>query len=128
MQSTPTSDYATTDERGRNLTSDDANGNGVANVVQEGVDVLKNNPVLTLVAVGVLGFAIGTLAGRSTVRRRSTLDANLDSIQHALESARSGTSDTIGSWAKSLRNSGYLQDHVPARVKQQVRRLLSSVS
>lgn len=126
MQSTPTSDYATTDEHGRNLTSDDANG--VANVVQEGVDVLKNNPVLTLVAVGVLGFAIGTLAGRSTVRRRSTLDANLDSIQHALESARSSTSDTIGSWAKSLHNSGYLPDHVPARVKQQVRRLLSSVS
>jgi hypothetical protein len=128
MQSTPTSDYATTEEHGRNLTSDDANGNGVANVVQEGVDVLKNNPVLTLVAVGVLGFAIGTLAGRSTVRRRSTLDANLDSLQHALESARSGTSDTIGSWAKSLHNSGYLPDHVPARVKQQVRRLLSSVS
>ncbi|MBN9292321.1 MAG: hypothetical protein J0H36_14775 [Hyphomicrobium denitrificans] len=128
MQSTPTSDYATTDERGRSLTSDDANGNGVANVVQEGVDVLKNNPVLTLVAVGVLGFAIGTLAGRSTVRRRSTLDANLDSIQLALESARSGTSDTIGSWAKSFRNSGYLPDHVPVRVKQQVRRLLSSVS
>ncbi len=126
MQSTTSSDFTTTDERGRNLTTDD--DNGVSNVVQEGMDVLKNNPVLTLVAVGVLGFAIGTLAGRSTVRRRSTLDANLDSIQHAIESARSGTSDTIGSWTKSLRNSGYVPDHVPARVKQQVRRLLSSLS
>lgn len=126
MQNTPSSDYATRDERDQNPSEGD--GNGVVDVVQEGVDVLKNNPVLTLVAVGVLGFAIGTLAGRSSVRRRSTLDANLNSLQHAIEAARSGTSDTVGSWAKSLRNSGYLPDHVPARVKQQARRLLSTIS
>lgn len=126
MQRTSSSDFTSSDEGGRSYESDDSTGVGA--VVQGGVDVVKNNPVLALVAVGVLGFAIGTLAGRSTVRRRGTFEADLDSIQHAIESARSGTSDTIGGWAKSLRNSGYIPDHVPKSVKQQVRRLLSSIS
>ena len=126
MQTTSTSDYTSTDDFSRRYESDDSTS--VSTVVQDGVEVIKNNPVLTLVAVGVLGFAIGTLAGRSTVRRRGALEANLDSLQHAIESARSGTSDTIGGWAKSLRNSSYLSEHVPRGVKQQVRRMLSSIS
>lgn len=125
MPSTTSSDFESTADRGRDLTSDD---NGAHNAVQDGVDILKNNPMLTLVAVGVLGFAIGTLAGRSTVRRRSTLDANLDSLQRAIEAARSGTADTVGSWTRTLRNGGYLPDDVPGRVKHQIRRLLASVS
>jgi len=118
------SDFASTDGDQNHA----AENNGVRDAVQEGVDILKDNPVLTLVAVGVLGFAIGTLAGRSTVSRRGTLEANLDSLQHAIESARSGTADAVGGWTKTLRNGGYLPDHIPGRVKQQMRRLLASVS
>lgn len=104
-----------------------ANGNGVGHALKEGVDIMKDNPVLTLVTVGVIGFAIGTLAGRSTVRRRSTLDANLDSLQSAIDSARSGTSDAIGRWAKTLRNEGLAPEQIPAQVRRQVKRLMSSL-
>jgi hypothetical protein len=124
MSITPSSDFASPADHRRDVTVDDASGNAV----QKGMDIMKDNPVLTLVAVGVLGFAIGTLAGRSSVKRRSTLDANLDSLQHAIEAARSGASDTASSWAKALRNSDYLSDRIPARVRQQARRLLASVS
>jgi hypothetical protein len=124
MPSTTSSDFASTEDRGQYPAID---SNDVRNAAQQGMDILKDNPVLTLVAVGVLGFAIGTLAGRSTVRRRGTLDANLDSLQKAIEAARSGTADTVGGWTKTLRNEGLLPDQIPGRVKQQIRRLLASV-
>lgn len=125
MPSTTSSEFTSTADRGRDLA---ANGNGVRHAAQEGMDILKDNPVLTLVAVGVLGFAIGTLAGRSSVRRRSTFDANLDSLQSAIGAARSGAADTVGSWTKTLRSEGLLPEQIPDRVKQQIRRLLASVS
>lgn len=124
MPSTTSSESTSTTDRGRDLA---ANGNGVRHAAQEGMDILKDNPMLTLVAVGVLGFAIGTLAGRSSVRRRGTLEANLDSLQSAIDAARSGASDTVGSWTKTLRSEGLLPGQIPDRVKQQIRRLLAAV-
>lgn len=124
MPSTTSPEFTSTADRGRDRAT---NGNGVRNAAQEGMDILRDNPVLTLVAVGVLGFAIGTLAGRSSVGRRSTLDANLDSLQRAIETARSGTADTVGSWAKTLRSEGLMPEQIPGRVKHQIRRLLASV-
>ena len=124
MPSTTSSEFESTADRGRDFEADD---NSVQTVVQDGMDILKDNPVLTLVAVGVLGFAIGTLAGRSTVTRRSALDANLDALQKAVDAARSGTADTVGHWAKALRGEGLLPEQIPGRVKQQVRRLLASL-
>jgi hypothetical protein len=124
MPSTTSSEFPSTADRGRDLA---ANGNGVRHAAQEGMDILKDNPMLTLVAAGVLGFAIGTLAGRSSVRRRGTLEANLDSLQNAIDAARSGASDTVGSWTKTLRSEGLLPEQIPDRVKQQIRRLLAAV-
>jgi hypothetical protein len=124
MPSTTSSEFTSTADRGQDLKAD---GNGVRHAAQEGMDILKDNPVLTLVAVGVLGFAIGTLAGRSSVRRRSTLEANLDSLQGAIDAARSGAADTVGSWTKTLRSEGLLPEQIPDRVKQQIRRLLAAV-
>jgi hypothetical protein len=125
MPSTTSSEFTSTTDRGRDLA---ANGNGVRHAAQEGMDILKDNPMLTLVAAGVLGFAIGTLAGRSSVRRRGTLEANLDSLQNAIDAARSGASDTVGSWTKTLRSEGLLPEQIPDRVKQQIRRLLAAVT
>lgn len=104
-----------------------ANGSDIRQAAQQGLDIMKDNPMLTLVAVGVLGFAIGTLTGRSSVRRRSSLDANLDSLQSALDSARSGTSDAVSRWAKTLRQEGLMPEQIPARVRQQVKRLVASL-
>lgn len=125
MHSTASSNFSSDRDYGQEVT---AIGERVQETAREGVDILKDNPVLTLVAVGVLGFAIGTLAGRSSVRNRSTLDANLDSLQRAITAARSGASDTVESWQKTLRNEGLSLDQIPGRVRQQIRRLLASVS
>jgi len=125
MHSTSSSNFSSDRDYGQEVT---AIGERVQETAREGVDILKDNPVLTLVAVGVLGFAIGTLAGRSSVRNRSTLDANLDSLQRAITAARSGASDTVESWQKTLRNEGLSLDQIPGRVRQQIRRLLASVS
>ncbi|AGK56691.1 hypothetical protein HYPDE_25033 [Hyphomicrobium denitrificans 1NES1] len=124
MPNTTSPDFASTEDRGQYPAIDN---NGVRHAAQEGMDILKDNPMLTLVAVGVLGFAIGTLAGRSSIRRRGSLDANLDSLQQAIEAARSGTADTVGSWTKAFRDEGLLPDQIPNRVKQQIKRLLASV-
>jgi hypothetical protein len=126
MVNTISSEFETASDRGEKLATNGSNG--VNRAAQQGMDIMRDNPMLTLVAVGVLGFAIGTLAGRSSVRHRSTLDANLDSLQRAIESARSGAADTVGNWTKTLKNEGLLPEHIPDRVKQQVRRLLASVS
>jgi hypothetical protein len=108
------------------------NGSGLGDKLErsarEGMDILKENPVLTRVAVGVVGFAIGTLAGRSSVKNRSLLDANMDSLHRAVDAARAGTADTVGHWRKVLRDEGLSADQLPSRVKQQIRRLIASVS
>lgn len=125
MPNTTSSEFTSSADQQQNVAR--TTDNGSRNVAQEGIDILKENPVLTLVAVGVLGFAIGALAGRSSVRRRSGLDANWDSVQRAVGSARSGAAETVGSWTKTLRDEGLLPDQIPKRVKQQVRRLLQSL-
>ncbi|HVZ04022.1 hypothetical protein [Hyphomicrobium sp.] len=120
--STTSSDYSS----GRTSGQDVATlGEKVQETAREGVDILRENPVFTLVAVGVLGFAIGTLAGRSSVRNRNTLDANLASLQRAITAARSGASDTVGNWRQMLKNEGLMPDQIPGRLKEQIRRLLS---
>jgi hypothetical protein len=103
-------------------------GDRIQNAASEGVDILRENPVLTLVAVGVLGFAIGTLAGRSSVRQRRALDANLDSLQRAFHGARAGTVDAVGSLRKALKDEGLLPDQLSGRVKQKFSRLLTSIT
>lgn len=123
MHST-TSDFSSSRDAGQDVATI---GNKIQDTASEGVDILKENPVLTLVAVGVLGFALGTLAGRSSVRRRGTLDANWDSLHRAIDAARSGTADKVGSWRKTLKNEGLLPEQIPGRVKHQIRRLLASV-
>ncbi len=103
-------------------------GNRIQDTAREGVDILKENPVLTLVAVGVLGFAVGALAGRSSVRRHGALDTSWDSLHRAINAARSGTSDRVDSWRQSLKNEGLSPEQLPNRVKQQFRKLLASIS
>ena len=109
---------------------DDGSGIGdkLERSAREGMDILKENPLLTLVSVGVVGFAIGTLAGRSSVKNRSLLDTNMDSLHRAVDAARSGTADTVGHWRKILRNEGLSPDQLPSQVKKQIRRLIASVS
>jgi len=126
MASHTASESTSTVDRARNVTRSH-DENGARSVARDGVDLLKENPVLTLVAVGVVGFAIGTLAGRSSVRRRGTLDANWDSVQRAIDAARSGASDTVGGWAKTLKSEGLWPEQIPGRVKRQINRLLQSV-
>lgn len=108
------------------------NGSGLGNKLEhsarEGMDILKENPVLALVAVGVVGFAIGTLAGRSSVKNRGLLESHMDALHRAVDAARSGTADTVGHWSKVLRDEGLSADQLPSRVKQQIRRLIANVS
>jgi hypothetical protein len=108
------------------------NGSGVGDKLErsarEGMDILKENPVLALVAVGVVGFAIGTLAGRSSVRKRGLLESHMGSLHRAVDAARSGTADTVSHWSKILRDEGLSADQLPSRVKQQIRRLIASAS
>jgi len=124
MPTTTSQNYTDT-----NLGADDSSlGDKLERSAQQGMDILKENPLLTLVAVGVVGFAIGTLAGRSSVKNRSLLDTNMDSLHRAVDAARSGTADTVGHWRKVLRNEGLSPEQLPSQVKKQIRRLIASVS
>jgi len=118
------SDFSSTRNSGQDAASI---GNRIQDTAREGVDILKENPVLTLVAVGVLGFALGTLAGRSSVGRRGALDASWDSLHRAIDAARSEASDKVGSWRKALKSEGLSPEQLPNRVKHQFRKLLASM-
>ncbi len=100
--------------------------NRVEETAENAMDIARYNPVVTLVAVGVLGFALGTLAGRSSVRRRSTLDANLDSLHRAATVARSGAVNTVGHLRRVLQDEGFSTDQIQGSVKQQMRRLIAA--
>ena len=93
---------------------------------EDAMDIARYNPVVTLVAVGVLGFALGTLAGRASVKRRSALDTNLDSLHRAAEVARSGAVNTVGNLRRVLREEGFSTDQIQGSVKQQMRRLIAA--
>jgi hypothetical protein len=100
--------------------------NRIQETADDAMDLARYNPVVTIVAVGVVGFALGALVGRSSVRQRSALDANLDSLHRAAAVARSGTVNTVGNLRRVLRDEGFSTDQIQGSVKQQMRRLIAA--
>jgi len=91
-------------------------------------EIVRLNPVVGMVAIGVLGFAIGTIVGRSSVRRPGVLATNRDALQRVVEIAQSGAVGTIGHLRRVLEREGYAPGQIQGRLKQQIQRIIANAS
>lgn len=88
----------------------------------ENGNVLLTRPVVTLLAAGAIGFAVGAVIWQY---RRSHPE-RFGSFDRAVEMARSGAVDTVQKLRKRLREEGYSPAQIEGRAKKYLSQLIDA--
>ena len=94
---------------------------------QDAKDAIEERPLTTLLVAGAAGIVLGALIWKVVSRSRN--DGQLNSLERAIELARSGTVNTVQHLRRTLANEGYSLNQIDGRaLKKQLAHLIAEAS
>ena len=96
---------------------------------QDAKDAIEERPLTTLLVAGAAGIVLGALIWKVVSRSRNGAGGQLNSLERAIELARSGTVNTVQHLRRTLANEGYSLNQIDGRaLKKQLAHLMAEAS
>ena len=96
---------------------------------QDAKDAIEERPLTTLLGAGAAGIVLGALIWKVVSPSRNGAGGQLNSLERAIELARSGTVNTVQHLRRTPANEGYSLDQIDGRaLKKQFAHLVAEAS
>jgi hypothetical protein len=122
----PTSEFNSSFDANRSTDEDGSLAERAQDAFQDAKEVIEERPLTTLLVAGAAGIVLGAVIMKIVSRNRNV---GGNSLERAIELARSGAVNTVHNLRRTLENEGYSLAQLNGRaIKNQLSHLIAEAS